>query len=89
MYRPGEGVQYYVGRVGGFAKSADQKEIHVVKADGSAVSGFAKIRDVDPGDTIIVPQKEEEKVRALPFIRDIFGVLSATLLAFVALAVLL
>ena len=88
MYRPGEGVQYYVGRVGGFAKSADQKEIHVVKADGSAVSGFAKIRDVDPGDTIIVPPKEEEKVRAFPFIRDIFGVLSSTLLAFIALAVL-
>jgi protein involved in polysaccharide export with SLBB domain len=88
LYRPGESIQYYVGRVGGFSKSADQKEIHVVKADGSAVAGFSKLRDVDPGDTIIVPPKEEEKIRVWPYFRDILGVLSSTLLAFAALAVL-
>lgn len=75
-------------RVGGFSKEADKKEIHIVKADGSAVSGFANIRTVEPGDTIIVPPKEEEKIRVLPTFRDIATVIGQTLISIAALAVL-
>src|SRR6266536_3993031 len=53
LHSPGAGVEYYVNRVGGYAKEADKKEIHIVKADGSAVAGFSNIRTVEPGDTII------------------------------------
>jgi protein involved in polysaccharide export with SLBB domain len=88
LHKDGANTEYYVNRVGGFTKEADKKEVHVVKADGSAVSSFAKIRSVEPGDTIVVPPKEEEKVRTLPAIRDIAQVIGSALLSFAALAVL-
>ncbi len=88
QYKQGMGLDYYIGRVGGFTKEADKKEVHIVKADGSAVSGFANIRAVEPGDTVIVPPKEEEKVRALPTVRDIMTVLGQTMISIAALAVL-
>jgi protein involved in polysaccharide export with SLBB domain len=88
LHAPGVGVDYYVNRVGGYAKEADKKEIHIVKADGSAVSGFANIRTVDPGDTIIVPRSEESKIRWLPTIRDGFTIMGSALTGVLSLAAL-
>src|SRR5947208_5745274 len=62
QYKPGANVDYYINRVGGLSREADKKEVHIVKADGSAVASFTNIRDVEPGDSIIVPPKAEEKV---------------------------
>src|SRR2546430_7925440 len=53
------------------SKEADKKETHIVRADGSAISSFTNIRTVEPGDSIIVPPKAEEKYRMLPTIRDV------------------
>ena len=89
QYKEGESVSYYIGRVGGFTKQADQKELNIVKADGSAVSGFANIRSVEPGDAIVVPPKEEEKVRLLPTFRDVMTILGQTALTIAALAAIL
>src|SRR5256884_7214931 len=61
QYKPGADAEYYINRVGGFAKEADKKETHIVRADGSAISSFTNIRTVEPGDSIIVPPKAEEK----------------------------
>ena len=91
LHSPNASVDYYVNRVGGYSKEADKKEIHVVKADGSAVSGFSNIRTVEPGDTIIVPRDETTKIRWLPTIRDGFSIFGSTLssvASFAALAVL-
>ena len=88
LHAPGVGVDYYVNRVGGYSKEADKKEIHIVKADGSAVAGFSNIREVDPGDTIIVPRNEESKIRLLPTIRDGFSMFGSTLSTVASLAAL-
>jgi protein involved in polysaccharide export with SLBB domain len=88
QYKEGAGVDYYINRVGGFSKEADKKEAHIVKADGSGISSFTNIRTVEAGDTIMVPPKEEEKVRTLPTIRDVMQTLGSALLGFAALAVL-
>ena len=88
LWQKGEGIDYYLNRVGGLSREADKKEIHIVRADGSALSSFTSVRDVEPGDTIIVPLKEEEKIRALPTIRDVVQTVGAALLSFAALAVL-
>ena len=88
QYKEGAGVDYYVNRVGGFSKEADKKEVHLVKADGSAISSFTNVRTVEPGDTVIVPPKEEEKIRTLPTIRDIVTTIGSALLGIAALAVL-
>jgi protein involved in polysaccharide export with SLBB domain len=54
QYKEGAGVDYYINRVGGFSREADQKEAHIVKADGSAISSFTNVRNIEPGDTVIV-----------------------------------
>ena len=88
QHKDGAGVDYYINRVGGYSKEADKKEAHIVKADGSAISSFTNIRTVEPGDTVIVPPKEEEKIRTLPTVRDIAQTIGAALLGIAALAVL-
>jgi polysaccharide biosynthesis/export protein len=88
LHAPGMSVDYYVNRVGGYAKEADKKEIHIVKADGSAVAGFSNIRTVDPGDTVIVPRSEDSKIRWLPAIRDGFGIVGSALTGVLSLAAL-
>jgi hypothetical protein len=88
LHREAANVDYYVNQVGGFSKEADRKELHIVKADGSAVSSFTNIREVEPGDTIVVPPKAEEKIRALPTIRDVAQIAGSALISLAALAVL-
>lgn len=87
----GSNVDYYVNRVGGLSGEADKKAIHLVKADGSTLSGFSNIRTVEPGDTVVVPPREDTKIRVVPAVRDAFSILGSTLqtvLSATALAVL-
>jgi protein involved in polysaccharide export with SLBB domain len=88
LHAPGAGVEYYVSRVGGYAKESDKKDIHIVKADGSAVAGFSNIRTVEPGDTIIVPRNEESKIRWIPTLRDGFSIMGSALTGVLSLAAL-
>src|SRR2546426_212232 len=88
QYKEGASIDYYINRVGGFSKEADKKEAHIVKADGSAISSFTNVREIEPGDAVIVPPKEEEKVRALPTIRDIVQTIGSALLGLAALSLL-
>jgi protein involved in polysaccharide export with SLBB domain len=87
-YLQGANLEYYVNRVGGFSREADKKEVHLVKADGSALSGFANVRSVEPGDTIVVPPREETRVRVLPTIRDSLSILASTLTTVLSAAAL-
>jgi protein involved in polysaccharide export with SLBB domain len=88
QFKPGAAVDYYINRVGGYSKEADKKEAHIVKADGSAIASFTNIRTVEAGDTVIVPPREEEKIRTLPTVRDIAQTIGAALIGIAALAVL-
>ena len=65
LYTKDRTLRYYLEMVGGPAENADEKRIHLIKADGSVVSrtqerwfsnSFMGI-PVDPGDTILVPEK--------------------------------
>lgn len=86
VHRSNENIQYYINRSGGFTKSADKKQLYLIKADGSAVVGFLKLRDVDPGDTIIVPPKY--RVRDLSWITQLTTIASNTALTAAALTVI-
>jgi len=88
QYKPGAGVDYYINRVGGFSKEADKKEAYIAKADGSAMASFTNVRDVEPGDSIIVPAKAEEKTRWLPTFSSVAQIIGSTLLGLAALTAL-
>jgi protein involved in polysaccharide export with SLBB domain len=71
-------VESYVTLAGGMTRDADKKEIYVLKVDGTAISdrqtkGFMK-RDLDPGDTIVVPERLD-KVAWLRELKDITQIL--------------
>jgi polysaccharide biosynthesis/export protein len=86
IHRSNENIQYYINRSGGFTRSADKKELYLIKADGSAVVGFLKLRDVDPGDAIVVPPKY--RMKDLSWITQLTGIASNTAITAASLAVI-
>lgn len=71
LHQPGAPAEYYLEKVGGLSKDADTEDVHIVKADGSAIRGYTKVRELEPGDTILAPSSVEPKYRPLPLWRDV------------------
>lgn len=67
VYRPHRTVNDYLALAGGYTNSADKDEIYVIRSDGAAKSNhnngwsFSGLGGdiVNPGDTIVVPEKIE------------------------------
>lgn len=70
LFRDDEDVQYYLNRAGGITPDADAKELYLLKADGSAITGFMRLRNIEAGDVIVVPPSTEAKFQWLPFLKD-------------------
>lgn len=82
-------VQYYLNRAGGLKPEADSKGMYVLKADGSAITGFMRLRNIEPGDVIIAPPSTEGPVQWMSFMKDmasIVGQLGVVVLGFAGLA---
>lgn len=97
IYAANRNVKDYLNMAGGLTKIAEEKEIYIIKVNGSAVSrrafnwlGFGKTVDyagydyhfgglksltLDPGDTIVVPEKLE-RIAWLKEIKDITQILA-------------
>ncbi|MCC6503772.1 MAG: SLBB domain-containing protein [Deltaproteobacteria bacterium] len=82
IYFPGSSVSDYLKKAGGFTRNADDDEMYILKVNGMAISkrnssgwlgGFNSKR-LDPGDTIVVPEKIE-KVVWLREVKDITQIL--------------
>lgn len=80
-------VQYYLNRAGGLIPDeADKKGMYLLKADGSAITGFMMLRNIEPGDVIVVPPSTEAKVQWLPFLKDLVTITSQVALGLAGLA---
>ncbi len=79
-------VEYYLNRAGGLAPEAAKKEIYLMKADGSAIAGFMNLRNIDPGDVVIVPPSTKSKINRTALIRDLVTITGRIALSFAALA---
>jgi protein involved in polysaccharide export with SLBB domain len=63
-YRPGKSANWYLSQSGGPTTTADKKSIFVIRADGSVIGakngmwgGDSLSATLQPGDTVIVPEK--------------------------------
>jgi protein involved in polysaccharide export with SLBB domain len=64
-YRPGKSAKWYLSQSGGPTAVANKKAIFVIRADGSVIgggkeslwSGSSLNAVLQPGDTIVVPEK--------------------------------
>ena len=86
LHKEGEDVQYYVNRAGGLNRGAAPQEMYLVKADGSAISGFLRLRDVDPGDVIVVPPSVEAETKWFDVLKDLTTIAGQVGLSVAALA---
>jgi protein involved in polysaccharide export with SLBB domain len=88
LYQPGAPAEFYVEKAGGLNKDADRDEVHIVRADGSAMRGYAKVREMEPGDTILAPSSVEPKYRPLPVWRDVATIVGQFALTIASMATL-
>jgi polysaccharide export outer membrane protein len=63
-FRPGKSAKWYLGQSGGATQLANKKAIFVIRADGSVIgtksnlwSGESLSATLQPGDTVVVPEK--------------------------------
>jgi polysaccharide biosynthesis/export protein len=63
-YRPGKSAKWYLGQSGGPTTLANKKDIFVIRADGSVIgskkslwAGESLGTTLEPGDTVVVPEK--------------------------------
>jgi hypothetical protein len=63
-YRPGKSAKWYLTQSGGPTAVADKRSIFVIRADGSVIggkeslwSGHSLSAVLQPGDTVVVPEK--------------------------------
>jgi polysaccharide export outer membrane protein len=76
-YKSGENYKYYIKRAGGFSWKARKSKIQIVKGLTGERLRPSKSRKIDPGDTILVPEKLE---------RDYWGFFKDTMIVFGNLA---
>lgn len=88
VYRPDLRVEDYLNQTGGLTEQADAKALYVVRANGAAESAYVKIKDVRPGDTIVVPQKAEAKIPQLALWQSIASIVGSVALAAAGIAVI-
>ena len=91
LLHPGvaERPDFYVAHAGGATREADLDQMYILKPDGSTISSFPKVYNVEAGDTIVVPLSTEPKYRTLPVLRDIATILTGFALPFATVAALL
>jgi len=86
VYNKGKNIDNYVKLAGGYTESADEERLYVFKADGTAVKPeggglflfgddtYRTGKDLDSGDTIVVPEKLE-RIAWLREFKDITQIL--------------
>lgn len=80
VFEPEMSAASYINKAGGMTRDADKNEIYVLKIDGTAVSKrvngslLSSGEAIDPGDTIVVPEKLE-KIAWMREIKDITQIL--------------
>jgi polysaccharide export outer membrane protein len=57
-YVPGQSIDYFIARAGGYARRADRNDIMVLKAKLDTRTDPEDVRSIEPGDKIIVPFEE-------------------------------
>lgn len=57
LHNPAYGVQDYIRLAGGFSKTAQKKNVRVIKGKTGKWIDADHVQQVEPGDTILVPEK--------------------------------
>jgi protein involved in polysaccharide export with SLBB domain len=61
LYEYGRGSIYYIEKMGGFTPGANRKGVYIIRSSGEVDSNFSKIKRINRGDTIIIPESFKYK----------------------------
>jgi protein involved in polysaccharide export with SLBB domain len=89
LYKENENIEYYITQAGGPTREADLDQGYILKADGSALASFVKLRKVEPGDAIVVPVSTEPRYRTIPLVKDLATIIGQFAIPFGVIAGLL
>lgn len=87
VYRMGLNLEDYVQQAGGMSEDANKQEMYVMRANGSTDGAYVRIKDMKPGDTIVIPQKIEAKTPPLPLWSAVASIIGAVALTVAGIAV--
>ena len=93
VYLPGLTVKDFINQSGGYTKYAEQDQVYVLQANGSAVSsgspsiGNIENKELKAGDTVFVPQVIERNAGVRLF-KDIVDILFKTAVVFATIHLL-
>ncbi|HEU0014771.1 MAG TPA: SLBB domain-containing protein [Longimicrobium sp.] len=62
-HAPDQGVAYYVRQAGGFSRRADRGDMVVLKARNGTRVHWRDVGELDPGDTVVVPFRDDRNWR--------------------------
>ena len=88
MFEEGKDLRSYIAMAGGLSPEADKNAVYILRADGSAVASYVRVRRVELGDAIIVPPARKKEYPRLPFYVDTITILGQLSLTVAALATL-
>jgi hypothetical protein len=88
VYRIGLGLEDYLRQAGGTTEDANTKEMYVMRANGTTDSSYLKVKGMEPGDTIVVPQKIEAKTPQLALWQSVASIVGSVALAAAGIAVI-
>jgi protein involved in polysaccharide export with SLBB domain len=72
LFKPGKGFEHYISQAGGYNWNARKSKVRVIKGSTGQWLKPGKVRRLEPGDTIFVPEKPERDYWA--FFKDLMRV---------------
>lgn len=88
VYHEGLQVEDYTRQAGGLTTDAEKKETYIMRANGSTEAAYARIKEVGPGDTIVVPERIEPKTRPLPLWQAVASILASMMMTVATIAII-
>jgi len=88
VYRDGLKVEDYVQQAGGLTSDAREKDMYILRADGSTDTAYFRMRKVQAGDTVVVPERLEPKTRPLPMWQAIASIIGSAALVAAGIAII-
>jgi protein involved in polysaccharide export with SLBB domain len=88
VYRVGLNLDDYVQQAGGMTEDANKHEMYVMRASGSTEGAYVRIKNMKPGDTIVIPQKIEAKTPPLALWQSVASILGSVALVAAGISVI-
>jgi polysaccharide export outer membrane protein len=85
-FQPGQSVSFYIRLAGGYSRNADASDVRVLKARQGTPMHWRDVKELEPGDTVIVPFRERRGLQAtLASVQTVVSTFSGILLAILAI----